>query len=571
MPEWIIADCDEPTAARVSAEAGVPLALARLLVQRGVTTASELKDFLHPSLDHMHDPSLLPDLDVGVDRVASAMASGEKILVHGDYDVDGVTSTALLVRTLRALKADVEWRVPHRRKEGYGIKPSAIDEAAAKGAKVVLTCDCGIGAHDTAERARELGVDVIITDHHEPGPELPNATAVVNPKRFDADYPFPELAGVGVAFKFAQGLVRKLGHDEGSFKARFIDLAALGTVGDVVPLLGENRTIVSHGLGAISESKKLGLQAILRSARLVGKPLTSYSLGFVIGPRINAVGRMDDAALALRLFLTKDETEAAELAGHLERFNTERRAEQERILGEALEQVEAKDLDASPVLVISGCGWNPGVVGIVAGKICEAYCRPAIMLSRDETAGTASGSARSTSTFNILEALRACDDLLIRSGGHALAAGLSLHLRDVDRFEERINELAGEILAPEDVVPRIEVDAELAAADVTRELAGAIASMEPFGVGNPEPLFVTRGVSIAQMQRVGDGSHLRTVLKMNGAGTLPCIFFGQGDLADSLQLGAPTDVCYNIRFDTFNGVERVQLIGKAVSQGVAGD
>ena len=562
--EWLASDCDETAASRLADDAGLSPIVARLLVNRCVLTAEQAGRFLNPSLDHLHDPSLLPDLDAGVDRIASAMKSGEKICVHGDYDVDGVTSTALLVRTLAALKANVEYRLPHRQKEGYDIKPAAVEEAARAGASVILTCDCGIGAHETVSRAAELGIDVIITDHHEPQHDLPPAAAVINPKRADAAYPFPDLAGVGVAFKFAQGLVRKLGYDEEAFQARFVDLAALGTVGDVVPLLGENRALVKFGLLAIPKSKKLGFQTLLRSARLTGKPVTSYCLGFILGPRVNAVGRMADASAALQLFLTRDEKEALELASQMEQCNIERRAQQEKILAEAVEQVESKDLTQFRVLVLSGEGWNAGVVGIVAGRIRELYNRPALLISRDEAAGIGVGSARSIEAFNILDGLRHCENLLSRFGGHALAAGLCIPLTNLEHFEERLNALAVGQLPEEELAPRIVFDAELEAGDITRELAQTLASMEPFGMGNPEPLFLTRGMAVLERRRVGDGSHLRMRLQGDGTAPVSCIAFGMGDSADALELGGTMDLCYSIRLNTFNGVESVQLVGKAI-------
>lgn len=561
---WIVIECDEARAAELAREAGISPVVARLLLNRGIQTAADARLFLDPSFSHFHDPCLLPDLEPGVDRLARAITEGEKICVHGDYDVDGVTSTALLVRTLRALKANVEHRLPHRRKDGYGIKPAAVTEAAERGVKLILTCDCGVTACDAVQLANDLGIDVIVTDHHEPGPELPAAVAVINPKRADAGYPFPELAGVGVALKFAQALVRKLGHSEASFLSRFIDLAALGTVGDVVPLLGENRIIVKHGLEAIPLSKKVGFQMILKSVGLDGKPVTAYSLGYVLGPRINAVGRMDDATAALRLFLTTDEREAWKLANELERCNQERRTEQERILVEAIRQVEQKDLEKTRVLVLSAEGWNSGVIGVVANKVCEAYGRPAILISRDEESGLGGGSARSIPAFVMIDGLRACADLLEGFGGHAHAAGLGIQLANIPPFEERINALAWEWIPEEELIPRIEVDAELVAADVTRELADTLATMEPFGVGNPEPLFLTRGIAIREMRTVGDGSHLRLLLQGDGQPPVGCIAFGMGELADNLQLGSRVDLCYSIRHNTFNGATAVQLVAKAL-------
>ena len=561
---WEVIENDEAAARRLSEEAGVPVVVAQLLLNRGVSTSGEVEQFLNPSLAHLHDPSLLPDLDVGVERLAKAVESGEKICVHGDYDVDGVTSTALLVRTLRALNADVDYRLPHRKKEGYGIRTAAVEEIAGNGVGVIVTCDCGITACETVDRANELGIDVIVTDHHEPGPELPRAVAVINPKREDATYPFPELAGVGVAFKFAQGLVRKLGLNEESFQSRFIDLAALGTVGDVVPLVGENRTIVTHGLKAIPVSNKLGFQTMLKSTGLEGKPMTAYYLAFVLGPRINAVGRMDDASSALKLFLTRDEAEARTLMVEMERHNTERKVEQNRIFEEAVEQAESKDLSALRVLVLSSDSWNTGVVGIVASKIAEKYTRPAIIINRDDVSGFGHGSARSIDGFNMLEGLRHCHDLLAGYGGHTLAAGMSVQLDNLQAFEDKINEYALDMIPEEVLAPRVIAEVEINAADINRKLVDILALMEPFGMGNPEPLFITRNLNVLQRQRVGDGSHLRLQVQGKDASPISCIAFGMGDAADIIELGGSIDLCYSIRLNVYNGIESVQMIGKAI-------
>ena len=561
---WDVIENDNAAAKRLSKKAGVPIVVAQLLLNRGVSTAEEVKMFLNPSLSDMHDPSLLPDMDIGVERLAKAVESGEKICIHGDYDVDGVTSTALLVRTLSALNANVEYRLPHRQKEGYGIKTAAVEELSANGVGVIVTCDCGITACDTVDRANELGIDVIVTDHHEPGLELPRAIAVINPKRADATYPFSELAGVGVAFKFAQGLVRKLGLNEESFISRFIDLAALGTVGDVVPLIGENRAIVTHGLKAIPASKKLGFQTMLRSTGLEGKPLTAYYLAFVLGPRINAVGRMHDATAALKLFLTRDETEARTLMVEMEQHNDDRRVEQTRILEEAIEQVESKDLSNLRVLILSSEKWNSGVVGIVASKIAERYTRPTIMLCRDDASGIGHGSARSIDGFNLLESLCHCGDLLTGFGGHTQAAGMSIQLDNLDAFEDKINKYAHEIIPAEALLPRVTAEIEIDAADITRELVDIIASMEPFGMGNPEPLFISRNLNVTQRQRVGDGSHLRLQVQGDGSSPINCIAFGMGDMANNIELGGSIDLCYSIRLNVYNGNESVQMIGKAI-------
>lgn len=561
---WEMTECDEDAAARLAADVGVSPIVGRLLVNRGVTTADAARDFLNPSLATLHDPFLLPDMEPAVERLAHAVQAREKIFVHGDYDVDGITAAALLVRTLRALGATVGCRLPHRTREGYDIKTATVERAAAAGARLIVTCDCGVNATEAVARAGELGIDVIVTDHHQPGPELPSALAVINPKRPDVAYPFRDLAGVGVAFKLAQALVRRLNSNEESFKARFVDLVTLGTVADVVPLLGENRAFVKHGLDAVSASKKAGIQSLLKVANLAGKPLSTYYLGYIIGPRINAIGRMDDASKALELFLTQDEARADEIAREMDQHNYERKVQQDRILNEAISQVETKDLDSTFVLVLSAEGWNTGVVGIVAGKIAEMFCRPAILLNRDEMCGMACGSARSVEGFDLLAGLNHCADLLDRYGGHAFAAGLSLSLANLGEFESKINAYAADVIAPEELMPRIVLDAELRPLDITRDLADSIAGLEPFGEGNPEPLFVTRGVRVLERQRVGDGSHLKMRVGGDGAGPLSCICFGLGDLESSVELGSSVDLCYSIRLNAFNGVESVQLAVKAI-------
>ncbi|MCX6344563.1 MAG: single-stranded-DNA-specific exonuclease RecJ [Armatimonadetes bacterium] len=562
---WEVISCDEALVHRLASEAVIDVVIARLLANRGVKTSQEVDAFLKPSLSQLHDPSLLPDMDVGVERIALALKLGEKICVHGDYDVDGVTSAALLVRTLTALGGSVDYLLPHRQRDGYGIKPAAVDAIKARGCDLIVTCDCGITACNTALRANELGMDMIVTDHHEPGAQLPEAIAVINPKRCDSTYPFPELAGVGVAFKFAQGIVRHLGHDTDAFAQRFVDLAALGTVADVVPLIGENRAIVKFGLDAILNSKKIGFGAVLRSANFTGSVLTAYHLAFILAPRINAVGRMDDAHSALKLFLTKDHDEARRLALEMERHNSNRKIEQKRILEEALAQVKLKDLSTTRVLVLSGEGWNGGVVGIVAGRLCETFNRPVIMLRRNPETGIASGSARSRFPFNLIEGLSECADILCGYGGHALAAGLSVIFENIEAFEERINTIAADIIKDEDLLPKIEAEVELEPGKITRQLADSIANLEPFGAGNPEPVFMTRGFIVKQRQRVGDGSHMKLTVQGENCAPINCIAFRMGEYVDRLELGDTVDMCYNIRLNSFNGTESVQLTVNAIS------
>jgi single-stranded-DNA-specific exonuclease len=561
---WKIKDYDEAAARNLHEKTGTVPAVCKLLVNRGVKTVCDLDSFMHPSLSQMHDPYLLSDMEEGVERLADAIVSGERVCVHGDYDVDGITSTALLVRTLRALKANVDFLFPFSQKTAYDIKPFAIEAAARKGCSLVVSCDCGINAVSTACRAKELGIDLIITDHHDPGDELPDAAAVINPKRPDSQYPFDGLAGVGVALKLAQGLVRLLGHDEMSFVSKFVDLAALGTVADVVPLLDENRAIVKCGLEAIAYSRKTGLKTMLRTTGLAGKKMTAHYLAYVLGPRINAVGRMDDAGMALQLLLTKDEAEALVLASDMERHNFNRRIEQEKILTQTSAELESRDIGSSRILVLSSDHWNSGVIGIVAGKICETHCRPAILIARDKASGMGVGSARSIDAFHMRNALAQCSDLFTHFGGHALAAGFTIPLENIPLFEQRISACASEMISEDQMVPRIDIDAQLAPEDIDRNLADMLASMEPFGEGNPEPVFMTSALKVLQKQRVGDGSHLKLKVQGKKGSAVDCIAFGMGELCDRLELGASVDMCYHIKLNKFNDAESVQMVCKAI-------
>ncbi len=556
---WVLTPCDEQVAKSLAAQLGGNQPLARILANRGLSNHADVERFLNPALTDLHDPRLLPDIDRAADRLLRAGQSGEKVFVFGDYDADGITGTALLVRTLRAIKADVVWRLPHRG-EGYDIKPKHISEAAAAGASLVITCDCGSGAFDSAAEASKQGIDVIVTDHHEPPTDVPRFLAVVNPKRRGSEYPFCELAGVGVALKLAQSLVRRLGYDEMSFTQKFLDLVAIGTVGDVAPLLGENRTFVKHGLGLLADTRKIGIRKLLKQAGLDCRPLIADSIAYGIAPRINAAGRMGDPSGALRLLLTRDEAEADKLSSDLERCNSIRKAEQDSCLQEALAMVESLDLQAKRVLVLVGDNWKPGVVGLLAGRIREAFWRPAIVLTRDKASGKCSGSARSIDGFHIRDALSECSVFLERFGGHAQAAGLSLPERHLEAFDAAINEVAAREISDDQLVPRIEYEAELDAREINLELADAVASLEPFGSGNPEPVLVTLGQRITSLQRVGDGSHLKMTAARNGGPTLSCVAFGVGEAWSWLEPGAEVDLCFNLRPNDYGGSRTAQLV-----------
>ena len=536
--------------------------ICRLLLARGIRSLDEAHRFLKPDLADLHDPSLLDGMDWAVMRTSKAIDSREKIMVHGDYDVDGITSTALLVRVFNIVGADVSWYVPHRQKEGYDIGLGAVEEAKKRGVTLIITVDCGTSACQALQCAKDAGIDVIVTDHHEPPPTLAPAAVVINPRKPGCPYPFKDLAGVGVAFKFAEALVRDRGYDTSAFRRKFCDLAAIGTVGDVVPLLGENRVLVKYGMQELPRTGKKGLRALMSVSMISGHPINSYALAYVLAPRLNAAGRLDDASIALELLLTNDEQEADRLAGTLEAQNKERQTEQERITREALEQIASRRLDeTAKVLVLSSQSWHPGVVGIVASKITDRYSRPAILVAVDETGLAGVGSARSIAAFNLFEALMRCRDLLGKCGGHARAAGLSIEMEKFPEFDSAINQIADEILAESDLVPQLEIDAQLDLDAVTKDFAYELQLLEPYGHCNREPVFLSERAPILQKNRMGaNGAHLKLKLGASSGPPVECPAFGWGSAEEVFRVGSLIDMCYNIRLNRFNGLETVQAV-----------
>ncbi|HEY3297495.1 MAG TPA: single-stranded-DNA-specific exonuclease RecJ, partial [Armatimonadota bacterium] len=536
--------------------------VCRILVNRGIQDLHSAHAFLEPDLSDLHDPSLMDGVDWGVARTRKAIEQGEKIMVHGDYDVDGITSTALLVRVLRLMGADVTAYIPHRLREGYDLGIAGVETACEQGVKLIITVDCGTSAVKGIGRARELGIDVIVTDHHEVGREIAPANVVINPKKPGCPYPFKDLAGVGVAFKFAEALVRESGYDVSVYRRRFADLAAVGTVADVVPLLGENRILVKTGLEELPRTGKKGLRALLEVSGLGNSKITSHNLAFGLGPRMNAAGRLDHASVALDMLLTTDEGEARRLAQQLDATNRERQAEQERISAEALAAITDMRLDeTAKVFVLSSQGWHPGIVGIVASKITDRYCRPSILVAVDDTGIAGVGSARSIAAFDLFEALGQCGHFLDRFGGHKRAAGLSIQTDKLKDFTDAMNRIAGEVLTETDLMPQLDVDAELKLSSVTMDLAQELQYLEPYGFGNREPIFMSKNIPLIQKTRMGStGSHLRLKLSGGSNSMVECVAFGWGDKDESLQLGSLFDVCYNIQVNQFAGNENVQAV-----------
>ena len=556
---------DLPSPDRVAALAsslGVPPALASLLVQRGFEDVASAKQFLRPAIESLANPETLADLARAADLVADAVRAGRTILIHGDYDVDGQCAAALLTRALRVAGAHVVPMVPHRMKDGYDFGASGLDAALQHGAALILTCDCGILAHATVAAAKAAGLQVVVTDHHLPGASLPPADAVVDPQRADDTSGLGMLCGTGIAFKLVQALVPRLGLPV-NLPLHLLDFVALATVADVVPLVGENRVLVRHGLKVLQQSRWAGLRALIAAAGLEGKEIKAGALGFILGPRLNAVGRVADANDGLRLLLTDDPDEARALAAHCEQCNTERQALDKRMLDEALAQVEAM-AELPNALVLAGDGWHPGVVGIVASRVVERTGRPAFLLALDGERGR--GSGRSIDAFDLHHALQQCSDLLVRWGGHRMAAGLTIERDQIDAFRARFVAVAEAALRPDDLGPEQRVDLELSLGELTPEFERLCRHLEPCGMGNPGPVFAVRGVRVQKRTVVGAG-HLKCRLG-DEQHSLEAIGWGMADRYPWLGSG-PVDAAFRLELNSFRGSTSLQakLLGLRPSDG----
>lgn len=514
---WDHLPCNDEESARLAAALGVHPVVARLLCLRGLADAVSADRFLHPSLDHLHDPFKLADMDRAVARLEGALARRERIAIHGDYDVDGITSTVMLRRALELLGGDVVHFIPERLRDGYGLQPSAIERLHAEGVTLVVSVDCGIRGTEAALRARDLGVDLIVTDHHEPDGTLPPAFAVINPKRRDCSYPDKNLAGVGVALKVVQALIARAGKDK--WLPAFVKIAAIGTLADVVPLVGENRVIARLGLASLSSGPHtVGLRALLDGSGLGGRRIDSYEVAFILAPRVNAAGRMSTPDIATRLLLATDEAmgeEARALARQLNDENARRQQEEADLVVAARKAIDTDPaVGAHNVLVVGGTGWHRGVIGIAASKLVDTYHKPSIVLSVDDE--LAHGSCRSIPEFDMLAALEHCSDVFLRFGGHRQAAGLTMEAARVPEFRARINAYADAVLEPDQLRPRLRIDGPLTLRAITPELMQALDEMGPFGMANPRPVFHATGVEIVDGPRTLKERHLKMTFCQDG-------------------------------------------------------
>ena len=539
--------------------------LKQLLHNRGLGSSEAIEDFLDPKYEKFHDPFLLQDMDKAVSRIAAAISAGEKITIYADYDADAVTAAAVLLKFFQAAGyTNVDYYIPDRNAEGYGVNTEAIKFFADRGTELIITVDCGINAFDSVTLANSLGIDVVITDHHQlAGQVVPEAVAAVNPHRPDDTYPFKDLTGVGVAYKLVQGLVCKFKNQNSKIKIKegfekwLLDLVAIGTVADCQSLLGENRIFVKWGMVVMEKTRSKGLRALFDIAGVSGSKIGTYQIGFIIAPRINAAGRIEHANLALELLLTDDASTAERLARKLQELNRRRQELTEQILSEAREQLVP--VGNQKILLAAGDGWPKGIVGLVAGKLTEEFARPVLVLAQES--GEATGSARSVANFNIIEAISHSKDILVRYGGHPMAAGFTLRSEHIELFQKNLLDYADKILSEDSLAPVIYYDGEVAFPDINETLVEILEKFAPFGVSNPRPRFRMNNCIVDEVRAIGaDGKHLRITCLPQAGRELGCIGFNLGFWAEKLNReNKNIDIICEPQFNVWNGKKNIQL------------
>jgi single-stranded-DNA-specific exonuclease len=541
-----------PQIEQTASPPGIDHLIAQLLHNRGVSDPGQADIFLNADQRLEVDPFLLPDMHQAVSRTYQALFAGEKIAVYGDFDADGITATVLLVQGLQELGANVIPYIPHRISEGYGLRVPALEKLHKQGISLVITVDTGITAIEEVDKAHEMGIDIIITDHHVPPENLPQARAVVDPKRHDSAYSSTELAGVGVAFKFLQALLK--GRGEESVLQRSLDIVALGTVTDMVPLLGENRYWVKQGLELLKDTKRLGLQEIMRCAGLEPNNIDADKISWILGPRINSAGRLDDANTSYLLLITQDRQEASSLASELEQKNARRRQVTDQLMTMAKDHIIAGGVER-PLLMAGHDNYPQGVMGLVAGRLADEFNRPVVLVRIGSE--TCRGSGRSIPQFNLMAALQQCQDILSDFGGHTKAAGFVVPVGNLPQLQQRLSDIAESQLAGLDLRPHIDIDAEVTLTALAGETFQKIQQLAPFGCGNPIPTFLSRDVEVIQQQQVGNqGDHLRIKLRQKSM-VWDAIAFRMGSRTE--ELGALIDIVYTLELDRWNGNERLRL------------
>ena len=558
--KWQIYETNEDKVKEISEKFNINKLLATILINKDIRE-EDIDVFLNPTRENFHDPFLMPDMEIAVDRIIKAINENEKVIIYGDYDVDGITSITVLKSFLKDRGLEVGQYIPNRLEEGYGLNKLAIDKIASEGYTLMITVDCGISGNEEIDYANSLGIETIITDHHEVGEELPKALAVVDAKRKDNQYPCRHLAGVGVAFKTIQAIGIKLGLEEKEY-LKYLDIVCVGTISDIVPLVDENRVITKLGLKLVNQTRNMGLKSLLMSSGY--KNIDSTTISFGVAPRINACGRMGHAEDALKLFLSNDIYEVNELTKKLNEFNTLRQSKEKVIYESAIEQIEKNKLYENNSIIVGGENWHHGVIGIVSSKITDIYFKPSILLCYE--GDEAKGSGRSIPGFDLHEALSKCQDTIEKYGGHAMAIGITIKKDKIEEFKKEFEQVAKESKI-EEIIPIINIDAKINLNEINKEIVQSLKALEPYGEGNKMPIFVFKNLKIDSIRALSEGKHIKLTLKEDNT-IINAIGFNLGYLSDEYRIGDKIDVVGTLEINSFNGVESLQINIKDVMKSI---
>ena len=550
--KWQVYQVDNKKVEQIQQKYGVNKLLATILANRGIVEEKQIDKFLHPKRSDFYNPYEMPDMEIAVNRIIKAIENKEKTIIYGDYDVDGITSVTVLKSFLEERGLKVDEYIPNRLNEGYGLNNKAVETIASQGYTLMITVDCGISAIEEVKYANELGIETIITDHHEPGNELPDALAVVDAKRKDNKYPFRNLAGVGVVFKLSQAIGMRLGLEEKEY-LKYLDIVCIGTISDIVPLVDENRVIVKLGLKLVEQTKNLGLRSILKSAGY--SKIDSTTISFGVAPRINASGRMGHQEDALKLFLSKEINEVNELTQKLNDYNRIRQETEKNIYAEAIKQIEKDNLTKRNTIVVMGKNWHHGVIGIVSSKITEMYFKPSILLCEEDDCGK--GSGRSIPGFDLYEALTECKEFIDRFGGHSMAIGINIKKENFENFKDKLEEIATQKHI-EDIVPILKIDAQVSLDEISKDMVDSLKELEPFGEENKTPVFVFKNLKIDSIRALSEGKHLKLTLK-DSKNIVNAIGFNLGELTNEYKIDDRVDIVGNLEINSFNGMENIQI------------
>lgn len=560
--KWEINRPDEEKVKEIENKYQINNLLAKILVNRGITSEKDIKQFLTPTRKDFYDPYLMPDMHKAVERIIKAIDNKEKVLIYGDYDVDGITSVTVLKSFLEERGLKVDEYIPNRLDEGYGLNKAAVEKIASENYTLMITVDCGISALEEVKYANTLGIEVIITDHHEPGEILPEAIAVVDSKRKDNEYPFRNLAGVGVVFKLIQAISQKLNLEEKEF-LKYLDIVCIGTISDIVPLVDENRVIVKLGLKLVEQTRNLGLKTILQASGY--QKVDSTTISFGIAPRINACGRMGHQEEALKLFLSNDTVEVVELAEKLNEYNKQRQEKEKQIFLEALEKIKKEAINEDSVMVIDGENWHHGVIGIVASKITEMYFKPSILLCFEGEEGK--GSGRSIPGFDLHEALTKCEGSLEKFGGHSMAIGLSVRKEQIEELRKKLDDIAKEKQIDK-IVSILKIDAQVELKDINMQIVESLRHLEPFGEENKVPLFVFKNLKIDSIRALSEGKHIKLTLRQDNKNIINAMGFNLGHFTNDYRIGDKVDIVGSLEINKFNGEENMQILVKDMMKSI---